>query len=196
VIYRLGCPSVCIHATKPRTHQHKSTTPLHCQSSFLGHQLHLHGLTSRLPMPACCVPLVSTPSVIVGLLLLSCTGGMRQLHWHLNFDEWQFVLNVSTSKGKAHQSIAWHSAVKFTQCYCAIREERSFCLVVASLVLAPCTVQHSTMHAFLATHKTCTCLSILLASKPYIHLSMSSLWKGLRFTHCVLHASKRAPTPT
>lgn len=22
-------------------------------------------------------------------------GGMRQLHWHLNFDEWQFVISVS-----------------------------------------------------------------------------------------------------
>jgi oxalate decarboxylase/phosphoglucose isomerase-like protein (cupin superfamily) len=25
-------------------------------------------------------------------------GGMRQLHWHLNFDEWQFVINVSTAQ--------------------------------------------------------------------------------------------------
>lgn len=25
-------------------------------------------------------------------------GGMRQLHWHLNFDEWQYVINVSTEQ--------------------------------------------------------------------------------------------------
>jgi len=29
---------------------------------------------------------------------VNVAGGMRQLHWHLNFDEWQYVINVSTEQ--------------------------------------------------------------------------------------------------
>lgn len=32
-------------------------------------------------------------------------GGMRQLHWHLNFDEWQYVINVSVQDPTAVASV-------------------------------------------------------------------------------------------
>ena len=44
---------------------------------------------------------------MTGALVRIAPGGMRQLHWHLNFDEWQFAINgtfevgVFTSPGQS-----------------------------------------------------------------------------------------------
>jgi oxalate decarboxylase len=34
-----------------------------------------------------------------GALVKIAAGGMRQMHWHLNFDEWQFLINGTLETG-------------------------------------------------------------------------------------------------
>jgi hypothetical protein len=47
-----------------------------------------------------CTYLNTDISLVVHRLIVSRAGGMRQLHWHLNFDEWQYVINVSARQHK------------------------------------------------------------------------------------------------
>ena len=42
-----------------------------------------------------CQQPVTAPLYHCWPVCIAAAGGMRQLHWHLNFDEWQYVINVS-----------------------------------------------------------------------------------------------------
>lgn len=92
-----------------------------CQKRCLGRSYALHqvcidpadctGLSNAVLCPNSCLMLqqafmlhVRSCADVLTIMLFSpriiAAGGMRQLHWHLNFDEWQYVINVSADAGK------------------------------------------------------------------------------------------------